>query len=391
MEVHEDLRELMELFLSNRITAEQHARLVTLMGEPGSEAILEIILKERFYGPADHTEDSMEEALQYLGRLKDRMNAVPASGAGRSLLRLRKWAGWAAAAVLVFAVASAFLLFRDRDKTALPQAVRFRNDVGPGGDKAILTLADGSRITLDSVRNGNLAVQGDALVYKKDGALSYQAVGTTKPVYNTVSTPVKGQYRLTLADGTGVWLDALSSIRFPTAFSGSDREVQVTGQVYFEVRADPEHPFRVRVNDETVEALGTHFNINAYKDEPAVRTTLAEGLVRVLRDNDSVSLRPGQQAVSAPGQKLDVVGSPDVEEILAWKDGLFHFNGTNIEMIMRQVARWYGVAVLYRDKVPKQFVGEIPRDVPLARVLSLLELTHHVHFAIEGQTIIVMK
>ena len=339
MEVHEDLRELMELFLSNRITAEQHTRLVRLIGEPGSEAILEGILKESFYGPGDRTEDSMEEALHYLGNLKARMNAVPAHGAGGGLIRLRKWAGWAAAAVLLLAAGSAYLLLHGRDKDALPQALRFRNDVGPGGDKAILTLADGSRITLDSVHNGNLAVQGNTTVYKKDGALSYQAVGKTQQVYNTVSTPAKGQYRLTLADGTGVWLDALSSIRFPTAFSGGDREVQVTGQVYFEVRADPEHPFRVRVNDETVAALGTRFNINAYKDEPAIRTTLAEGLVRVHRDNDSVSLHPGQQAAAAPGGTLDVLGNQDMEEILAWKDGLFHFNGTNTEMIMRQVAR----------------------------------------------------
>jgi len=436
MEVREDGRELMELFLSNRISVEQHARLVTLMREPGSEAVLELILKESFYGPGpvDHAEDSMEEALQYLEGLKVRMNADPAptrsfdpapapalanpipdlapdavNPTPARMIPLRKWAGWAAAAVLLFTAGSAWLLFRGRDKKIPAQAVRFRNDVAPGGDKAVLILADGSRITLDSARNGKLAVQGDALVYKKDGAVSYQATEKAKTLYNTVSTPAKGQYRLTLADGTGVWLDALSTIRFPTAFSGNAREVEVTGQVYFELKADPEHPFRVRVNNLTVEALGTHFNINAYKDEPVIRTTLAAGLVRVFRDSDSngdtdsksngssnsannsVTLHPGKQAAAEPGGTLNVVDNPNMEEILAWKDGLFHFNGTNIETIMRQVARWYGVKVVYKDKVGKQFVGEIPRDVPLARLLSLLELTHLVHFTIEGQTITVMK
>lgn len=281
--------------------------------------------------------------------------------------------------------------------------------LAPGGNKALLQLGNGSTIALDSARDGLLASQGGARIVKLDsGELSYQAGATdaqgraqtgapaapgisAPALYNTISTPRGGQYQLVLPDGTRVWLNAASSLRFPTAFTGSDRTVSMTGEVYFQVAPDKARPFRVQVSDMTVDVLGTHFNVMAYGDEAAIRTTLVEGSVKVRAGDDERLLIPGQQAsLSNPtagqphAEKLSVQ-TADVEQAIAWKNGFFEFENMDLGTIMRQISRWYDVDIRYETQdTAARFGGGISRKLDLPDVLRLLEV-NGVHFRLDNR------
>lgn len=297
----------------------------------------------------------------------------------------------AAAAVLLAAGAAWFLLQPGKTaKTPVAQEQRFRNDMAPGSDKATLTLADGSVIALGDSGQGNIARQGGASILQPAaGALEYQpGAAADAPVFNTLTTPAGGQFRLTLADGSKVWLNAASSLRFPTAFSGNERVVELIGEAYLEVSKDAKHPFRVIARGMTVDVLGTHFNINAYDNEPSIRTTLVEGAVRVGKGGQSRVLRPGQQA-RLSGDQLSVAENIDLGAVTAWKEGRFNFSEAPITEVMRQVERWYGAEVIYEGDVQHHFVGSLPRKLPVSRLLKMLELTGRVKFTIEGNRITV--
>ena len=269
---------------------------------------------------------------------------------------------------------------------------RFKNDVDPGGNKATLTLADGSVILLDDAKNGILAQQGNAKVIKLDGKLLYDltAINTKQIVYNTISTPKGGQYQLELPDGSQVWLNATSSIRFPTSFLEKERRVEIAGEAYLEVAKNPGKPFVVSVNGSEIQVLGTHFNINAYSDEDVMKTTLLEGLIKFVSGNDDHILRPGQQSQLTKDGAVKVVSKVDVDEVVAWKNGLFSFENAGIEATMRQLSRWYDVDVDYRGKPDDLFIAEMKRDIKLSDALKALELTGKVKFEIDGRKIIVM-
>jgi transmembrane sensor len=309
------------------------------------------------------------------------------------VVRMKGWRRAAAAAIIIAFAGSAYWYTRSVSlPPALSETQRFKNDVQPGGDKAVLRLSNGKEIILNAVADGSLAAEKGVHIEKQEGTVVYVAQdGGAGTGFNDISTPATGQYRVVLADGSKVWLDASSNIHFPAAFPGAAREVEVTGQAYFEVASNPGKPFRVRVRNQVVEVLGTHFNINAYDNEEVIRTTLAEGAVRVTVNGRSLRLKPGDQARVNPQGNLELIKDPDIEGTLAWKDGLFSYNGADIETIMRQVARWYGVNVVYKDKIAEQFVVEIPRTVTVSKLLSLMEATRQVHFTIEGKTITVTK
>jgi len=321
------------------------------------------------------------------------------------------WWRYAAAAVLfiLFSAAAYFIFFNHKVKqdmaTTGPGEKRFTNDVAPGTEKAILTLADGTTIVLDSLSNGAIAQQGNTVIMKEDGLLAYNADTKNLPtgiLYNTITIPRGGEYRsLVLADGTKVWLNAESSIRFPTAFIKNERVVEITGEAYFEVAKNPSHPFRVFVapplgggGGMKVEVLGTHFNVNAYSDEAAIKTTLIEGLVKIVNNEKASFLKPGQQAilrlVQDKKEEIKIVDDADIEEALAWKNGLFRFQKADIKTIMRQVSRWYDVEVEYEKEVTETFSGTIPRNVTVSKLFTMLELTGHVHFKIDGKKIAVI-
>ena len=306
----------------------------------------------------------------------------------------QRW--WAAAAVLLLASGSYFLLNRHHSKTgdlAIKKNVLI-NDAAPGGNKAILTLANGATIILNNAKNGALTQQGSTKVVKlDDGKLAYHSEETNAPItieYNTVSTPRGGQYQLTLSDGSKVWLNAESSITFPTAFIGKERKVEIKGEAYFEIAHDSSKPFQVRVGGMKVQVLGTHFNINAYNDESAIKTTLLQGSVKVSEGSNSEVIKPGEQTLVSLKDGSNIkVQTADVDEAVAWKNGLFHFDNADLPEVMRQLSRWYDVDVVYNGAIPKrEFGGEMQRDLKLSQVLELLQ-KNEVNFKIEGKKIIV--
>ena len=314
----------------------------------------------------------------------------------RRLIYLRYYA--AAVVILLLGVAT-WLILRPKQVPVPAEAAqtsRFRNDVPPGGNRAILTLAGGKTVVLDSVHQGQLARQAGSVVLKSDSdRLTYRPNGVGGEAgaitYNILATPRGGQYRLTLVDGTRVWLDAASSIRYPTSFTGAERTVEVTGQAYFEVAHDAKHPFHVRVGQLVVEDIGTSFNVNAYAEEGSIRVTLIEGKVGLSTVRSRETLDPGQQAAIGENGAIGVTDHADLGEVLAWKNGLFSFNAADMAVIGRQISRWYDVDLVFRDSVPGHFVADIPRDEPVSKLLQLLELTGRVHFIIEGRKITVMR
>jgi transmembrane sensor len=315
-----------------------------------------------------------------------------------------------AAAVLIILGAASWFLFNHAKQPVATTAptVEKQHIIVPGGNKAVLTLADGSKIVLDSAQNTTLASQGNTKIIKlNNGQLAYRGAGNTNTetatLYNTISTPKGGQYEIILPDGSHVWLNAASSLRFPTAFADSQRRVELSGEAYFEVTKNPHQPFAVHFktplaeNDQegVVEVLGTHFNVNAYTDEAVAKTTLLEGKVRVSTvQPQSVNpaaeiLLPGQQAAIAAAAAIKIQ-KVDAEESIAWKNGIFNFNKADIKTVMRQIARWYNVEVVYEGAVSaEKFEGEIPRSSTLTEVFKILELSA-VHFKIEGRKVIVM-
>ncbi|WP_343702336.1 FecR domain-containing protein [Chitinophaga sp.] len=301
---------------------------------------------------------------------------------------------WAAAVVLLLASTAAYWLLRQPQAVKAPVATEQpgKKDIAPGGNKAVLTLADGSEIVLDSVGNGILAQQGGVRVIKSgSGQLQYDAPGATgETVYNKISTPRGGQYQVTLPDGSRVWLNASSSLRYPAAFTTAARVVELQGEAYFEVAKAAGKPFRVKVGNMEVKVLGTHFNIMAYEDEEAVKTTLLEGAVEVTGSGSTRKLKPGQGAsLHRQSGVLELLPEVNTEEAVAWKNGFIQFEGNDIRSAMRQIARWYDVDVIYKGNVPAHFRGIVPRDVPVSRVLKMMEMTGEVRFEIGEKQIIV--
>lgn len=304
---------------------------------------------------------------------------------------IRKW--WMAAAA-VFAAALLITIYQLLPGPSAERPMVNKNlasNIQPGGDRALLRLADGSVIVLDSAANGNLIDQGAVKVIKLDGKLTYlgNEPGTDEPTYNTITTPRGGQYQLVLSDGSVVWLNAASSLRFPVAFTGNERRVEITGEAYFEVAKNAKQPFKVAVAGRgEVEVLGTHFNINAYADEATINTTLLEGSVKVtVKGATPVQLKPGQQAQM--GSSVSVINNVDTEEVIAWKTGWFSFDRTDIATIMRQVSRWYNVDVVFEGQPDKRtFSGVVSRSNSMAEVLKIMEKAG-VRFHIEGKRVTV--
>jgi transmembrane sensor len=350
--------------------------------------------------------DEMLAAILQQGRLSKPVAVMAPQPAKR------RWRMLAAAAtVLLFMGAGGYFWFTNKQAAPVATTLPPVNDsIVPGGNKALLTLADGRQIVLDSAGNGNIAQQENVAITKQGAQIVYNASGarlsTVDSRLNIVTTPRGGQYKLQLADGTKVWLNASSSITFPVAFHGHERHVTVTGEVYFEVAhvesrngtgAGKRMPFIVNVNNKAdVMVLGTHFNINAYDDEESIRTTLLEGKVKVsatgsqLSTIDSRLLSPGYQAKIKPSGEIKT-GQADIEEVMAWKNGWFQFNGHDIESIMRQVSRWYDVDIVYQGKIPTgHYSGIVSRENNIEQVLRIMQ-AGGVGFTIAGHKVTVFE
>nr|WP_199156182.1 FecR family protein [Pedobacter sp. ASV2] len=303
----------------------------------------------------------------------------------------------AVAALLLLGLSFGLYLYISKSENHTPALLSDKQiKVNPGTDKATLTLDDGRTILLDTVSSGLLPTQAGVDVAKVGkGQLAYNATSnpSSQFVYNTIKTPRGGQFQVILPDNTHVWLNAASSIKFPIAFLGNSREVTITGEAYFEVSKNKNKPFRVKTADQTVEVLGTHFNVNSYSDEPATVTTLAEGSVRVSLPSSSndhshaMTIVPGQQAATTKDNIT--VGTADLDAALAWKNNQIYFKQASIQTIMRQVARWYNIEVEYKGKIPnRKFTGGIYRTDNLNDLLKILML-NDLHFELINNTLIV--
>ena len=308
---------------------------------------------------------------------------------------IRNWQR--AAAVIFFILTGAvswWLLGNRGNNEKEPVAtVQHHIDVPPGKNGAILKLADGREVVLDSLADGVVATQLGTKVELKNGQLVYDAdkKNPGEILYNTMTTPKGRQFQLVLPDGTKVWLNAASSIRFPVAFTGTERSVAVTGEAYFEVAHHKQMPFKVLVNNNEIEVLGTHFNINAYDDEATLKTTLLEGKIKQTVNGGAAQkiLLPGQQSEVGRDGKMIVKENADTEEAIAWMRGNFQFKSADLHSILRQVARWYDAEIEYNGNINLHFTGQLPRSENATALFKNLALTGEVHFRIEGRKIIV--
>jgi transmembrane sensor len=335
---------------------------------------------------------------QVLERLKGQLAFTPEPR------RFRLHIGWPfAMAASVFGISLvSFLVFQKiaHHRLSQPTELLGKQDIAPGASRAILTLSDGTTILLDSSKKGRLAQQGEVVISKTDsGSIGYSMAAdnhpAAAPLFNTIATPKGGEYQLMLPDGTKVWLNAVSSLRYPVFFTGSERKVELSGEGYFEVTKNVTRPFVVSANGTTIQVLGTHFNVNAYSDEATIKVTLSEGSVRVVPPTTSVKnadvrLIPGQQAQVDPSGRI-TSGTADLETALAWKDGLFVFKQAPIEEVLHQVSRWYDADIDDRVNISEHFNATIPRNVPVSKLLHLLEGTGSVHFKIDDKKITVLK
>ena len=319
-------------------------------------------------------------------------NVLERSGLARrrQVIRIRYWSA-AAAVLLLVGVGGSYYFSRPAPGPATPLIVKA--DVRPGSEKAILTLADGKTISLTDVPNGQLAIQGQVTINKTgDGQIEYQGTGQEAVLsMNNVATPRGGQYHLVLADGSKVWLNAASSIQYPVAFSGKERRVVVTGEAYFEVAPDKSKPFRVEAGDQTIDVLGTSFNVNVYADEPVHKTTLLSGSVKVANRQQQLVLTPGEQARSSDQKALTRSDKVDLEDVMDWKKGDFVFNNEDLSSIMRKIARWYDVDISYQGSPgPLHFDGIVSRTKNISSVLQIMEATGKIHFQIEKRRLMVI-
>lgn len=376
---------------SGTLTAPEKQQLLSLLHDPEYREELESLFTEDLSSEDFSATATKEELDMVYERVKLQTTLrEPKIVSFLPVLR------WTAAAVVFFSVAfGAYYLNSKYNKTVLP--LEFAGQKGeyikPGGNKAVLTLSDGSHIALDDVANGEIAKESGVQITKTaDGRLLYTArpgLSHVKVGYNTIATPKGGQYRIALPDGTMVWLNAASSLKYPSAFTGAARNVELTGEAYFEVAKNKHLPFMVKTRNQEVEVLGTHFNINAYEDENGVKTTLIEGSVKVrLPSNKSTVLKPGDQSDVLTNIKVSQV---DASSVIDWKQGLFWFNDESIFSIMRQFSRWYNIDVEYRGEVSNiRFGGQVSRMKNLSQVLRIMELTKSIRFKVEGNKIIVM-
>lgn len=304
------------------------------------------------------------------------------------------WYTAAAAVLVLFTAYGIYHFTRDRKNQQSAYAVKpAAKDIAPGRNKAILTLADGRTINISDTKKGRIANQAGVEIDKtRDGQVKYennQATASLSATMNTISVPRGGKYQVVLADGTKVWLNAASSLKFPIAFSGRERVVELTGEAYFEVVRNAKQPFKVKTAGQIIQDIGTQFNVNSYADEDAETTTLVEGSVKIYDPKGETLIRPGQQYLLNTSGLSEVKKDVDLDEITAWKSGMFQFNNADIKTIMRQIGRWYNVDVEYQGQVTAStYHGRISRNSNASTVLKILELSG-INFTIEGRKIIV--
>jgi len=386
-------------YIRHTLTAEEHDELDEWVGESDDNMRLFEEVTDEALNQRDIDFMAAADKQPVLNRLKGKLTFAPPKR--KSFFRI--WHYAVAAAVVLLLGTALFWLSRNRNNESTPTnlAVTEKQDVQPVYDQATLTLADGSVIKLDEAKNGALGEQGSTDITKENGKLSYIAnikVSLDPPQPNTLTTR-GGSYLLTLSDGTKIWLNSASSITYPAVFTGNERRVAVSGEVYFEVASaktkGPNYgkPFIVDVKEKnmSVEVLGTHFNINSYEEESSVKTTLLEGAVKVTSKDKTSFLKPNQQAQVSSSGNIQTISDVDVMSVTAWKDGMFRFKNHDIKTVMKQIARWYDVDVEFEgNQSTMGYNCLLPRNIPVSKILDVLVETGGVHFEIEGKKIKVL-
>lgn len=385
MEAKEYYRFLLERYYNGSATAAEEEELFAALRTGTDEEEWTVMISElHAAAPAD---PAYNPAL-YEQQVNSILQQDPPVRSRRPVIM--RYAAAAAVALLVVA-AGYFTWQRTSRKSTVP--IVATADVKPGKNGAVLTLADGSEVVLDSLGNGTVTTQQGTRVILSNGQLSYDAAGTGEVSQNTMTTPRGRKFRLRLPDGTNVWLNAASAISYPTAFTGNTRSVTLTGEAYFEVAANKDQPFIVQLNNETsVRVLGTHFNIHAYPDENNISTTLLEGAVRVHVQQQTSLLKPGQQLeINKKSGAAALNNQADTLAIIAWKNDILNFQDKKLTTVISMIARWYDIEVVYETTPPDiTFVGEIGSDVNLSSVLNFLKESG-VHFRLENRTLIIGK
>ena len=400
------LDELLSLFAEGKISRDEFDHLFDyLRSEADDDSINYAIDQElgKMKKCASLTDGEKDAIFQNI-LTNDKLGQEPVSeNSGNHVVRAWYQVGVAASILAMLTVGLYFYTNRTIDTQLVlseSQIIKEKSIIKPGGDKAVLTLSDGSKIILEDAKKGLLANQAGVSIQKTaDGELLYSfaknlnSVSEALPeevIYNKIETPFGGKYQINLPDGSKVWLNSASTLRFPALFSGNTREVELNGEAYFDVAKNPNKPFKVITKDQIVEVLGTQFNINSYSDEETFKTTLIEGSVKIIYKDRVVLLSPGQQF--QPNMKSSKVIEADTEEVTAWKNGYFLFKDEDIRSIMRKISRWYNVEVNYSGNIPDVgFGGNISRSKDINEVLNVLQLTNAVHFKVEGRRITVMR
>lgn len=387
MQTSSRFEELFRRWFNGQTTPAETEELMDMLERSDPDKELTPLLKQAW--------DELEARQVYTARRKDEMVdkilQQTSSKGGIRLLSRRYW-WWSAAAILVIAAAVLWLAPQPVKKQSFVRVDTVK-DVAPGKQGAILTLANGRSIVLDSIGNGVVASQNGTQVIFSNGSLRYDAGRSTGISYNIITTPRGRKFQLVLPDNTKVWLNAGSSLRYPTAFSGPARVVEVSGEAYFEVTRNQAMPFCVKVNDHMqVKVLGTSFNVNAYSDEPNINTTLLGGAVLVeTTAGRSLRIKPGQQASVLPDASITVETKVNTDQVIAWKDGFFNFNGASLQQAMRQLARWYDIDVVYEGSIPDiVFDGELPTSLQLSQVLKILNRVEVKYRIEDGKRLIIL-
>lgn len=389
---HERIDYLFTRCFQRLATPEEQQEFLDLLRKPENKDYAAKLIGDAFDQPKETIDVSGSTAraiLEAILRSDGRHSSFPVHAAPSQRFSLFRspWLKYAAALIVLLGAGVYFFLNNDNDKSiaeTMQKPVAVQEDIAPGGQKATLTLADGSIILLDSIGKGPLSLQGGVVVEKlDDGQIVYRPadVKSKEILYNTMTTPKGGQYQLKLPDGTAVWLNAASSITYPITFMENTRTVSITGEAYFEVVKDKAKPFIVKTIKDQIVVTGTAFNVNSYADEPVSKTTLVQGEVSI---NDR-ALQPGEAYLNGKVIKTDV------DQDLAWKNGVFNFDDKKLEEIMRQLSRWYNIDVVYERGIPDmEFFGKMGRDLSLGQVLKALE-SSGVHFVFEGNRKLLVK
>jgi len=398
------MQDLFRKYLQNQCAPEEVESILRYFDVAENELPLRALIAESLedvdandeevkWSPAlDETFASIKKQLN-----KEKRKLIPLKGK-LIPLKNRTWSWKAASVVLLVLGLAVYKVIRSPDpQQNIANAAIDKQEEVPGSNKAVLTLANGSTIKLETVVKGTITQQGEAKISKPvEGQLVYNSLNEkpNKGLFNTLATPRGGQYQLVLSDGSKVWLNAASSLHFPVTFYGKERKVALTGEAYFEVAKNASMPFKVVVDGKTqVEVLGTHFNVNAYDDEGIVKTALLEGQVKVveLATGAASIISPGEQARLNSYGQISIDKNIDTEQAIAWKNGAFNFSNADLGMVFRQLSRWYDVDIVVEGSLPeRQFNGEIQRDLKLTQVLKLLE-KNGVYSRLEGKKLIVLQ